>query len=181
MVWTWVAFFLFLSPLRGASGAPVDYQVLEPTPNRFDVSLRARIPAPLPAVWHVLTDYDHHADFLPYMRKSQCLREENGHKIVYQEGGLRILFWSFLIRVKQRVQEHPPSEMDFESIEGTFKTLKGEWYLRPSAVVPGPTQLDCHFVVEPKSRVPRWAVRFTTRHYLARMVRSLQKQAEQQP
>lgn len=157
---------------------PVSFNVFQSAPNQFDVTLDAWIEAPPAAVWKVLTDYNHHAEVLPHLRKSQIIGEDHGDKIVFQEGGLQILFWRFLIRVTQRVHERYPSEMDFESVEGTFKALRGTWQLKPSPGPAGATQLQCHFLVEPKSRVPAWAVRFTTRHYLAAMVRSLQTHAE---
>ena len=55
----------------------------------------------------VKTDYDHHAGLLPYMTRSRLVAQEKAYKVVEQEGRLRILFWTFTMRIKQHVYEEP--------------------------------------------------------------------------
>jgi len=68
--------------------------------------------------------------------------------------------------------------MRFHAIDGDFQRLEGIWRLKP---IQEGTELSSDFLVEPKRRVPEWAVRFTAQHYLAAMVRSLERHAEERP
>jgi ribosome-associated toxin RatA of RatAB toxin-antitoxin module len=94
---------------------------------------------------------------------------------VEQHGRIRILFWTFKMRVTQQVTETPPTEMRFQAIAGDFQRLEGSWHL---AALGDSTQLSCEFLLQPKRQVPEWAVRFAARHYLTKMVQSLQIHAE---
>ncbi len=166
--------FLVLCVRFGAA-APVTVNVAIEGPNQFRVGLSAMVAAPRAAVWKVLTDYDHHAGILPYMSKSRVIHRGPTSATVEQEGKIRILFWTFTMRVTQQVTEVPPAEMHFRAIAGDFERLEGTWHLRSD----GPaTELGSQFLVQPKRYVPEWAVRFTARHYLSAMVRSLQAHAE---
>ena len=161
--------------VRFSAAAPVTVNVAIEGPNQFRVGLSAMVAAPRAAVWKVLTDYNHHAGILPYMSKSRVVVRNPTYITVEQEGKIRILFWTFTMRVTQQVTEVPPSKMRFRAIAGDFQRLEGTWHLRSN----GPaTDLESQFLVQPKRYVPEWAVRFTARHYLAAMVRSLQYHAE---
>jgi len=166
--------FLILCVGAGIA-APVTVNVAVEGPNQFRIGLSAMVRAPREAVWKVLTDYDHHAGILPYMSKSRVIRASWHRATVEQEGRIRVFFWTFTMRVVQEVTEKPPAEMRFHAIDGDFQRLEGIWQLKP---VPMGTELSSDFLVEPKRSVPEWAVRFTARHYLAAMVRSLERHAE---
>ena len=162
---------LLLACLAAQAGAvPVAVTVTSEGSNRFRIALETVIPAPQNAVWNVLTDYNHHVDFLPYMSKSRIVGKKDPALIVEQEGRIRVLFWTFTLQVTQEVYEMRPGQMRFRAIAGDFTRLEGTWRL---AAEGSATRLACDFVVQPKRRVPAWAVRFTARHYLSRMLQSL--------
>jgi ribosome-associated toxin RatA of RatAB toxin-antitoxin module len=160
---------------RPGAAVPVLVSVSTEGPNQFRVGLESTVRAPQKSVWNVLTDYDHHAQILPYMSKSRVVAKTSTSLTVEQEGRIRILFWTFTMRITQEVTEIPPTEMHFHAIAGDFERLEGTWHLSPNG---GTTDLRCQFLVQPKRHVPEWAVRFTARHYLAAMVLSLQRHAE---
>jgi ribosome-associated toxin RatA of RatAB toxin-antitoxin module len=162
-------------PQSGAA-APVIVSVASEGSNQFRVDLESSVQAPLASVWKVLTDYDHHAEILPYMSRSRVIAKTSTFLTVEQEGKIRILFWTFTMRVTQQVTEAPPTEMHFHAIAGDFERLEGTWRLRQDGKM---TQLSSQFLVQPKRYVPEWAVRFTARHYLAAMMRSLERHAEE--
>ena len=144
--------------------------------NQYRIGLQTQVGAPQIRLWSVLTDYDHHAGFLPYMIKSQVAESTGNVKLVDQEGRIRILFWTFTMRVRQRVTESPPHEMAFAAIDGDFKRLEGTWHLMEHSAAA--TDLQCSFLVEPKKHVPAWAVRMAADRYLKKMVARLRQRAE---
>jgi len=146
--------------------------------NTSLVTLQTDIDAGQETVWGLLTDYDHHAGFLPYITKSHILESDGEKQLVEQEGSIQILLWSYKMHVKQRVWEDPPRHMHFSAIEGDFDVLQGDFYLISPTALQLKTQLSCEFVVKPKRRVPDWAVRMAAKHYLKKMVAVIAKKAE---
>jgi ribosome-associated toxin RatA of RatAB toxin-antitoxin module len=156
-------------PLQ-ASGITVT--VTPEGPNLYGITLETALTAPPPAVWSVLTDYDHHAKILPYMSESRILKP--APLTVKQVGSIKILFWTYHMEVTQEIIQTPPREMRFHAIAGDFKRLEGVWRLVPADKE---TALRCDFLVEPKKRVPLWAVRLAAKHYLAKMMKTLAEHA----
>jgi ribosome-associated toxin RatA of RatAB toxin-antitoxin module len=146
--------------------------------NTSLVTLKTDILAAQESVWGLLTDYDHHAGFLPYITKSHVVAHEEERQVVEQEGRIQILFWSYKMHVKQRVWEDAPSHMHFTAIEGDFDILQGDFYLSTPTALERKTRLICEFIVRPKSRVPDWAVRMAAKHYLKKMVAVIADKAE---
>jgi ribosome-associated toxin RatA of RatAB toxin-antitoxin module len=145
--------------------------------NTSFISLDTDVQSSQQTLWTLLTDYNHQAQFLPYISKSQIVGKEGSDFLVDQEGTIRILLWSFTLRMKQRVTDDPPRNMHFRTVEGDFKRLEGDFHLE-SGHAPSWTHLSCQFTVEPKRRVPEWAVRMAARMYLRKMVRVLAEKAE---
>jgi ribosome-associated toxin RatA of RatAB toxin-antitoxin module len=164
------------------SAAALKVDVQSQGANTSRIQMQTEIRAPREKVWKLLTDYDHHVGFLPYMSKSHSLTPKQTTatglttQTVAQEGTINVLFWKFRMAVTQRVIEQAPTQMKFEAIAGDFRVLKGTW-----TVLHGKegTLLGCDFVVQPKRQVPFWAIRFVARRYLTRMIGALQTGAEQ--
>ena len=156
----------------------VDVSVETVDDNTSIITLQTDIDAGQETVWGFLTDYDHHAGFLPYMTKSRVVAREEERQVVEQEGRIQILFWSFTMHVKQRVWEDSPRHMHFTAIEGDFEILQGDFYLSVPTVLELKTRLVCEFIVKPKRRVPDWAVRMAAKHYLKKMVAVIAEKAE---
>jgi len=163
-----VVAFTSLSLATFAQASPVQTTVAADGPNHFQVSLETVVEASSAAVWSTLTDYEHHAQFMPYMTQSQLI--ESSPVVVQQQGRIRILFWVYMINVSQEVFAHPPSEIKFRAIAGDFKQLEGVWSLSDNH---GKTNLACKFALQPKRKVPEWAVRLAVRHYLKEMLTEL--------
>jgi len=171
---------LFLLIFPGVLAAePVRVVVAMTGTNQYSISLKTTVQARQNSLWAVLTDYDHHAGFLPYMTLSRVVETHPDYKVVKQAGQIRILFWTFTMHVLQQVREEPPRHMHFQAISGDFTHLEGDWMLTPSAGSAAITHLECQFLVQPRRRVPQWAVRLAARHYLATMVQRLQERAEE--
>lgn len=169
---------LLLGTMTFGHAAPrsVAFYVQPIAPNEHKILMKTTVQSPRGPLWNALTDFDHHARILPYMTKSQVLERHATSYLVEQEGKIRILFWTFTMCVKQNIFENPPQEISFHAIEGDFQKLEGVWSLTP--IDNHTTTLECQFVVQPKAKVPTWAVRMAAKHYLATMVKSLAREAE---
>lgn len=149
--------------------------------NTSFVSLETDVTASQQSLWRWLTDYNHHAGFLPYVSKSQIIGKIGDDLLVDQAGTIKILFWSYTMKMKQRVTEVPPHRMHFQTVEGDFDRLEGDFFLTPRVSERPMTHLECGFTVKPKRHVPDWAVRMAAKHYLRKMVEVLAQKAEAQP
>ena len=161
----------------GAAG-PVDVEVETVQDNTSLVTLTTDIDAGQESVWSLLTDYDHHAGFLPYIRKSHVTERDGEKQTVEQEGRIQIMLWSYTMRVTQRVWQDPPMHMHFNAIAGDFDVLQGDFYLSIPTALELKTHMVCEFIVKPKRRVPDWAVRMAAKHYLKKMVAVIGQRAE---
>ncbi len=108
------------------------------------------IPHPAQAVWQVLTDYDHLAEFIPNLEHSCRLPHPNIR--LEQVGGQKVLKWSFRARVVLDIQEHFPERICFEMVEGDFQEFRGHWHLEPLPELH--TRLNYYLQVTPKPRMP---------------------------
>jgi ribosome-associated toxin RatA of RatAB toxin-antitoxin module len=160
-----------------ASG-PVRVEVKGTGANSYAVRLQMTAKAPADAVFAALSDFGHHAEYVPHLTRSAIVFRGLGYDVVDQEGKIRVLFWTFRMRVKQKVQPKPKSEIAFQALEGDFTELRGLWRLEAAA---GGTEVECNFSMQPRRRVPGWAVRFATKRYLAPMVEALVRRAETHP
>jgi ribosome-associated toxin RatA of RatAB toxin-antitoxin module len=170
-----IAALMILSVGKTPAIAGIKSEVVPVGTNEFRVTLQTEVRASSAAVWKVLTDYDNHSSYLPYLVRSKVLFKSWEYSVVEQAGKFRVLFWSFQIWVKQKVTETPMSQMEFQALEGDFSNLAGAWTLEPTAQG---TTLVCQFTVQPKRRVPTWAVRLAVRRYLANMVKEMAARAE---
>ncbi len=167
-----------LSPSLSIASESVEVSVETVEDNTSLITLQTDILADQESVWGPLTDYDHHAGFLPYITKSHVVSQEDERQLVEQEGCIKILFWSYKMSVKQRVWEDPPMHMHFTAIEGDFDVLQGDFYLSSPTALERKTRLTCEFVVKPKRHVPDWAVRMAAKYYLKKMVAVIAHKAE---
>eukprot|EP00250_Pteridium_aquilinum_P016190 c22991_g1_i1 orf=98-943(+) len=120
-----------------ASEGPFSALRIEPLGNNSRrIVVAIPIDAPLDALWSVLTDYEHLADFLPGLAVCKIEdRWENGARL-FQIGEQNLaLGLKFKAKGVINVQEHPIEilscgigrRIDFEMIEGDFQIFKGTW------------------------------------------------------
>jgi len=171
------AFSLFMMSAIFAVEIPHAINVEALGGNQFKISIRTEVRTNPKSVWTVLTDYDHHADWLPFMTRSRVVTHIPGTLFVEQEGQINVLVKTYKIRVKQQIWENSSKgRMRFHAVEGDFRQLDGLWTILSAA--PGQTTLLCWFTMEPYRHAPEWAVKFIVKRYLAVMVQRLRDQAE---
>lgn len=108
------------------------------------------------AVWQILTDYNHLAEYLPNLHSTRVVSRNGDSVIVEQLGTARFLFFSQTIRLLVRVQERAPDRIDISLIDGDMKVYRASWELRPLAGASG-TRVVYNATIVPKFDVP-WIV-----------------------
>lgn len=110
--------------------------------NKRRITASIPINVPLEAVWHILTDYEGLAEFLPGLAVSQLQDQwENGARLL-QIGEQNLAFGvkfraKGVINVHERPVEVIPCgirrDVDFEMIEGDFKIFNGTWSMEQTS------------------------------------------------
>lgn len=122
------------------------------TGRERQISAKIRIPHPIEQVWQILTDYDHLADFIPSLSRSRRIQHPQGGIRIEQIGTQALLRVKFCARVVLDMVEQMPHQLDFQMVEGDFKTFCGNWTLQP--LPNGNTELCYTVVVLPPRTMP---------------------------
>ncbi|MGF1514928.1 MAG: SRPBCC family protein [Elainellaceae cyanobacterium] len=96
------------------------------------LTARILVPAAVERVWQTLTDYEHLADFIPNLSESRRIYHPDGGIRLEQIGSQSLLKFKFCARVVLDMIEHFPHQLNFEMVEGDFRTFKGCWQLQPA-------------------------------------------------
>ncbi|THC40012.1 SRPBCC family protein [Massilia sp. Mn16-1_5] len=121
------------------------------------------------AVWRILTDYDHLADYLPNLESTRVLSRNGDKLIVEQLGSAQFLFFSQPIRLLVQVHERAPDRIDISLIDGDMKIYRASWELRPLAGASG-TRVLYNATIVPKFDVPGIVGTDVVRKDVARMM-----------
>lgn len=97
--------------------------------DRHQISAKITIPHSPQQVWQILTDYEALPNFIPHLVKSQRLPDSETGIRVEQVGSQCPLHFCFSARVVLDLIEHFPHQIQFEMVEGDFKSFSGEWKL----------------------------------------------------
>ncbi len=116
------------------------------------LSAKVSIPHSVEQVWQILTDYDQLADFIPNLSVSRQIDHPQGGIRIEQIGTQALLKLKFCARVVLDMVEHFPHQIDFQMVEGDFKSFCGSWTLRPAA--DGSTELCYTVSVLPPRAMP---------------------------
>ena len=128
--------FAILAFVMSGVAAAVDLPQLDGTD--FDVrveddviivTVSFRVPATLNETWAVLTDYDHMANFLPYVDHSKVISGTNEIFLVEQNGKVYLGPFSFAYESVREVTLIPHQEIRYRLIRGNFRKLNGHTQL----------------------------------------------------
>jgi len=103
-------------------------------------------------VWQIITDYDHLADFIPNLAKSRRISHPAAGIRIEQVGAQNFLNFKFCARVVLDMIEHFPNRLDFQMVEGDFKSFGGSWQLEEAPAEA--TQLIYTVTVLPPRTMP---------------------------
>ena len=120
------------------------------------ISAEIWLPQSVEQIWHILTDYDHLADFIPNLDQSHRLEDVDADTTrIEQIGAECFLTFKFCARVILDMVESFPNRIEFKMVEGDFRSFSGSWNLQPEAVSgQNGTQLRYIVDVEPNRWMP---------------------------
>ncbi|WP_416673336.1 SRPBCC family protein [Egbenema bharatensis] len=118
------------------------------------ISAKIQIPYAIEQVWQILTDYDRLAEFIPNLTKSQRIEHPQGGIRIEQVGTESLLKLKFCARVVLDMVEHFPHRLDFNMVEGDFKTFTGSWTLQPASPDGTATELCYTVSILPPRMMP---------------------------
>lgn len=110
----------------GASRAQPVVQV-DRAGEAYRVNVRLSVPGDRQTAWNVLTDYDNLSRFVPGMRSSRVISAPGEPKLLEQKGESGLGFVKVSTMTVSRLQEVPMQSIQFESISGNLKSMRGEW------------------------------------------------------
>ena len=97
------------------------------------VEAQARLRAPLPLIWEVLTGYERYAEFVPDMQASRVLSRDRDAALVEQRGTAGFFLYRFPVEVQLAVTEVPFERVTCRAVAGNFKELTGVYELSAEA------------------------------------------------
>lgn len=118
------------------------------------VRARATLRAPLDVIWQTLTDYDHFAEFIPGIRKSQVINRHGNTTIVEQAGRAGFLFFTYPIQVVVRSEEYHPWAIRVRVLTGNLKQLDGGYRIERIEGTDERFVLRWSGIIEPDTPLP---------------------------
>jgi carbon monoxide dehydrogenase subunit G len=139
--------------------------------ERITVRASADLQADPAAVWAVISDYDHLAEFIPYMRSSQVLQRDGDRLLVQQKGDLSFLFFHQAVEVRLAVVESGQRLIVARAVGGNLREMEGRYALveLPSGAV----RLTYSAVLVPDFAVPPVVGKIVLRSVMAKQFDAL--------
>lgn len=101
--------------------------------DAVDIHASAMLNADAATAWHVLTDYDHYAEFIPDLRVSRVIAREGNTLTVEQSGETAIWLFKMPVHVTFEVNEMPPNSLQSRTVAGSVRVLASSYALAPIA------------------------------------------------
>jgi len=124
------------------------------------------------AVWRILTDYNHMADYVPDMKSARVVERDGDKVILEQHGAARLLFFSRDIRLVVQVREQAPNRIDVSLIDGDMKVYHCKWEIVPVPATGG-SKILYTATIEPKFYVPGLVGASLVKNDIARMMKAV--------
>jgi ribosome-associated toxin RatA of RatAB toxin-antitoxin module len=126
---------------------------VERTDGIYKITARGEVAASPQAVWRILTDYEHMAEFVPDLQRVRVLSRSGDEAVIEQLGEARFLFFRRAIRLVVQAHEQPISQIDISLVDGDMKVYNCTWQLAPVPETGG-TRVSYSGTVAPKFYVP---------------------------
>lgn len=119
----------------------------------YRISARGEVAAAPAAVWRILTDYEHMAEFVPDLERARVLSRSGDEAVIEQFGVARFLFFRRAIRLVVQARERPITQIDISLVDGDMKLYHCTWQLT-AVPATGGTRVDYRGTLAPKFYVP---------------------------
>ena len=145
----------------------------------YQIAATGTVAAAPAAVWRILADYQHLADFVPDLKSSRVLSRKGSKVVVEQLGIARFLVFTQRIRLVVQVQEQPPERIDISLIEGDMKVYRASWVVSPVAGAAG-SRVVYTSTMEPAFYVPEMIGESLIKKDIARMMTAVLARLDRQ-
>jgi uncharacterized protein YndB with AHSA1/START domain len=152
--------------------------------SRIHVRAAVRINASPEAIWHVLTDCDHAASFIPGVKSCHPLEVAPDDSWVIVEQEAKYSWLMPAVKCVIRADYKRPRRIEFRRISGDLKQEEGVWLLEAtgpgvSDPAPGPvTTVEYDLFVDPGFWIPRVLLRHSLRSELPAAFAALRTRVE---
>lgn len=133
----------------------------------YQIASSGTVAAAPAAVWRILTDYDHLADYVPDLKSAKVVSRDGVKVIIEQRGATSFLFFSRDIHLVVQALEQAQSRIDVTLVEGDMKVYRCSWELRPDG---SGTKVIYNATIEPKFYVPGMVGTSIVRKDIAKMM-----------
>ncbi len=151
---------------------------------RIHVRAAVRINASPETIWHVLTDCDHAASFIPGVKRCHPLQVAPDDSWVIVEQEAKYSWLMPAVKCVIRADYKRPRRIEFKRLSGDLKQEEGEWMLEPAAAgVSDPasapvTNVVYDLYVDPGFWIPRVLLRHSLRSELPAAFTALRARVE---
>jgi uncharacterized protein YndB with AHSA1/START domain len=152
--------------------------------SRIHVRAAVRINASPESIWHVLTDCDHAASFIPGVKRCHRLQMAPDDSWVIVEQEAKYSWLMPAVKCVIRADYKRPRRIEFKRISGDLKQEEGDWMLEPTKTgVSDPTSEQVTTVVyqlyvDPGFWIPRVLLRHSLRSELPAAFSALRARVE---
>jgi ribosome-associated toxin RatA of RatAB toxin-antitoxin module len=135
----------------------------------YQISSSGTVAATPAAVWRILTDYNHMADYVPDLKSAKIVSRSGDKVIIDQLGAARFFFFSRPIHLVVQVHEQAPNKLDVSLVDGDMKVYRCSWELIQAGAAGG-TKILYNATIEPKFYVPGMVGASMVRKDIGRMM-----------
>ena len=170
-----VAFLLVgaLSAQAAANAPEVDIQT-NGQGDYITVTASAEMLVDPRTVWAVITDYNHLAEFIPYMLTSRVVQRDADRLLVEQTGEFSFLFFRLPVQAQLAVVESPQQRVMAHAVGGNLREMEGRYTLES---LPGGTvRLSYSGRLVPDFAVPPVIGKLVVRNVLANQFSAMVKE-----
>jgi ribosome-associated toxin RatA of RatAB toxin-antitoxin module len=122
--------FLLFSTSLFSAGLPDNKNNIEIASSKdgsiYKVNASFIIDAKPGEVWHVLNDYEHHAEFIPQCIESKITKKDGSH--IWVNTAIKVLFFKMRM-TNHHVLDEKNYIITWDIIKGPFEINKGTWKL----------------------------------------------------
>ncbi len=166
-------------PLDALLPEDVEVQTDRAEGRQRQISAKIQIPHSTEQVWQILTDYETLADFIPNLSKSKRIEHPQGGIRLEQVGTQCLMNFKFCARVVLDMVEQFPHQIEFQMIEGDFKSFSGSWQLEPMTLAGrSATALRYTLLVLPPRTMPIGLIERRLKQNLAANLVAIRQRAE---
>lgn len=112
----------------------------------IEIRANAALQADAATAWHVITDYERYADFIPDLASSRIVERDGARVVVEQRGDAWIGPVRLPMHERFEIRETAPLHIESRATAGTLHSLASRWTITPAG---SGSRLDYVGVVEP--------------------------------